>query len=329
MDNKIFSIVIPVYNGEKTIQRTLASLISSKDYIKEIIIVDDHSADTTIQKAHVFDKLLPITILKSDGFHNPGLARKTGLLYARGEWITFVDADDCLTPSSLRYVIQQLEDSTILLHTQSIYYESGNFDVEDIGHSDLSCGGNFYRRDYLIKNQLYPHDVLCLSEDEYFNNLITMFIKYVDKGEEDKIAYYDYPVYEVHHDLEDGASLAISNWTDYAIKYHLRCQMYLVTDMLKRYEDNTELYNALKEDYISNFIFVYFIYQTLNEFNQKQYFRKALRLFIRKFHSNKEELINWYDKNTESVDSIREGAMGSMGEEVNITEDFSSFVNSL
>lgn len=49
MGNKIFSIVIPVYNGEKTIQRTLASLISSKDYIKEIIIVDDHSADNRRQ----------------------------------------------------------------------------------------------------------------------------------------------------------------------------------------------------------------------------------------------------------------------------------------
>lgn len=58
MGNKIFSIVIPVYNGEKTIQRTLASLISSKDYIKEIIIVDDHSADnrrqTTLQPPYFY-----------------------------------------------------------------------------------------------------------------------------------------------------------------------------------------------------------------------------------------------------------------------------------
>ena len=63
-----------------------------------------------------------------------------------------------------------------------------------------------------------PHNILRMAEDEYFNLLIEMFINHVDG--QSVISYYDYPVYEVHHDFDDGNSFAIDNWTDYAIKYH-------------------------------------------------------------------------------------------------------------
>ena len=45
---KIFSIIVPVRDAEKTIERTLASFISNKDFIKEVIIVDDICEDGTI-----------------------------------------------------------------------------------------------------------------------------------------------------------------------------------------------------------------------------------------------------------------------------------------
>ena len=51
---KYMSIVIPVYNAEKTIERTLASLISNKDFIKEVILVDDRSYDKTFSKIDNF-----------------------------------------------------------------------------------------------------------------------------------------------------------------------------------------------------------------------------------------------------------------------------------
>lgn len=329
-DNKIFSVIIPVYNGEKTIQRTLASLISSKDYIKEVIIVDDHSTDSTVGLEEPFGSFFNIEVVTSDGFHNPGMARKTGLLRATGEWVTFVDADDCLTPSSLRYVKDNLEDNIVLLYCQSIYYESGNFKPEDIEHSDGSCGGNFYKKDYLIEHGLFPHETLRMSEDEYFNTKIRKYLEYIEESDL-TYGYYDYPVYEVHHDIEDGKSFALSNWADYLVRYHLQSQMYLVKDFIK-YDGNEEW---LKTDYMNNLIFAYYLLQGLesdpdekreNIKRQYKYFNLAIKYFTFMFKCKKEDIIKYYYKNTDLHDMYYEGAKGSVGMDFKPV-DFKQFIN--
>lgn len=53
MNNKI-SVIIPAYNAEKTIQRTLSSLVANKDFIYEVQLIDDHSTDKTVEKAKSF-----------------------------------------------------------------------------------------------------------------------------------------------------------------------------------------------------------------------------------------------------------------------------------
>ena len=335
-DEKLFSVIIPVYNGEKTIGRTLASLISNKKWIHEVIVVDDHSRDNTIEEVEKYSDVFPITILTSEGFHNPGVARKTGLLSATGEWITFVDADDCLTPSSLRYVAKYLdEENLVLLHTQTIYYESGSFVPDDIGHSDYSCGGNFYLREYLINNNLMPHNILRMAEDEYFNLLIEMFINHVDG--QSVINYYDYPVYEVHHDFDDGNSFAIDNWVDYAIKYHLQCRMYLAQDLLERYGNNQEIYSEAKKElmdcFISSFMTLHALVtdenEQVNEQDHLRHFRRALRLFIKLFKTSKEELIEWYEHDKDHTHVLYEGVVASVGREFGIPESIADFINKL
>lgn len=84
--------------------------------------------------------------------HNPGAARKIGLLETKSEWVTFLDADDCLTPGSLYYVSKHLKENLLLLHCQQIFYESGTFDKDNIDFSIYSCGGNFYKTKYLLDN---------------------------------------------------------------------------------------------------------------------------------------------------------------------------------
>lgn len=333
MKNNI-SVVIPVYNGGKTIARALASLISSKDYIKEIIVVNDNSTDDTINQVKPFMGYLPVKIINSEGVHNPSVARKTGLLCAGGEWITFIDADDCLTASSLYYVNKFLEedDNLVLLHCQTIYYESGNFVPEDISHSDYSCGGNFYKREYLIENNLLPHESLKMSEDEYFNNKVRKYIEYVDESDA-TFDYYDYPVYEVHHDIDEEKSFAISHWVDYLIKYHLLAQIYLTEDLIKY----SSLNNVLRDEYIDNFIFCYFLLQGLmadetemiDIGEQKKYFKEALLFFTKKFFEYKKYIIDYYKNNEEYVNTLWEGASKSVGFEFDETLSFEDFVNGL
>ena len=323
---KDISIIIPVYNGEQTISRTLASLISNRDYIKEIIVVDDHSTDKTVKTVKQFFRIFKnIQIVKSSGYRNPGIARKTGMLKATGRWITFIDADDCLTPSSLKYVYNKLSIDTTLLCTQTIYYESGTFNPESIDFSDFSCGGNFYYRAYLINNNLFPDDDIKLVEDEYFNEKVIKFIE-LNGGE---IEHFEYPVYEVHHDIDEYTSYAIANWVDYCCKYRLLYKQ-ILTDDFWDLEDR----DKLKTEYIENFIFCFFLAEGIMadpaiEFSlieNGKYFKKAIRYFESKFNDSYETIIEYFEKQKDSVESIRESAVDSIGSNFRDNLNFDYYV---
>ncbi len=319
---KDISVVIPVYNGERTIERALASLISNKKYIKEIIVVDDYCNDDTVKIVrNYYDVFENLKIMRSEGKHNPGLARKTGLLNASGKWITFLDADDCLTASSLIYVYNSLNDDTLLLCCKTIYYESGNFNKDTIEFSDTSCGGNFYNRKFLIDNKLYPDDELRLVEDEYFNEKVIKYIELLDR----EIEHYDYPVYEVHHDIQEGLSYALSNWVDYLCKYRLLYKQKLVDDFFD-IADTDEL----RTEYINNIIFCYFLAEGMmldKDINfyfdeNKKYFNQAINYYMNKFDDIYYSIIFYFEKQENLVESIRQSAIESIGFEF---DDYLSF----
>ena len=329
---KDISIIIPIYNAEDTIERVLASLISNKNFIKEVILVNDRTTDTTFDKIEIFKSFFDLKVIDNQGEKGPGPARKTGILAATSKWITFIDADDCLTPNSLCYINQILETEPhlILLHTKTIYYEIGSFNQEHIEFSDNSCGGNFYNREYLIKNNLFPHDTLYMSEDEYFNEIITTYIRYVDlENEDDLIRYYDYPVYEVHHDA-NNVSLAHSNWKEYIYTYHLLYKKYVL-----EYFNNTNPFVCMKIKlgYMHGLIFSYFVIQSLIQDSNIEFIKEDLKIFYDNIEFGKKilnmtdkELIQYYRKNPFIVNSIKEGVINSTGSELKELFSFSDLI---
>lgn len=312
MDKRRISVIIPAYNAEKTIGRALASLISSRDYIKEIIVVNDGSTDRTIENISEFFGLLPpIIIINTGKNQGPGVARRMGIEHASGEWITFLDADDCLTASSLKYVAEwwlELDDERlVLLHTMTIYYESGNFVAKNIEYSDGSCGGNFYRRQYLLDNSLVPEEYPRLSEDEYFNEIVSTFIEH---DSDHNVDHYNYPVYEVHHD--DGLSYATSNWKDYLIKCRLegaRMAAEYLPDLIT------------PQQFLNSFTFSFILFQGMmqdedSELDVEDYadiyndYRISEQFYIQHFWGKRQDIIDYYKENW---DALVVGAYNTMG----------------
>lgn len=321
------SVIIPVYNGEKTIGRALASLISNRDYITEVIVVDDGSTDNTLECISEFKPHLNI-VIKSIPNGGPGLARTEGIRLATGEWITFLDADDCLTASSLRYVSNELHDpKLVLLHTMTIYYESGNFVKENVEHSDGSCGGNFYRLEYLLKHRLIPMIYPRLSEDEFFNDVVNIYLDTVD--DRHYSGRYDYPVYEVHHDFDDGLSYALSNWREYVVDARLQGAIYLA----EFYQGYSSAADRVRTEFLSIFCFSQTMWQGLmsdtdNIISDRDMvrcldaFRNARKYYIEYLAGDDLDIIAHYKENK---DMLFEGAHGSMGfdyEEFITIEDF-------
>lgn len=89
-----FSIVVPVYNAEKTLRRCIDSVVKQKGLNYELILVNDGSTDESGDICKAFtEKYQQVQyILKENG--GVSSARNAGIEQARGEYILFLDSDD-------------------------------------------------------------------------------------------------------------------------------------------------------------------------------------------------------------------------------------------
>lgn len=99
------SIIVPCYNVEKYISRCVKSIINQTYGIEnlEIILIDDASTDNTFSIIDTFKNMYPDSIVpvRFENNRRQGAARNVGLEFARGEYITFVDADDVIAPDMI------------------------------------------------------------------------------------------------------------------------------------------------------------------------------------------------------------------------------------
>ena len=95
------SIIVPVYNVEKTLRRCVDSITSQDFRNFELLLVDDGSTDNSgLLADEMAQNDARLTVFhKSNG--GPSDARNYGLEHAQGEYITFVDSDDELAPGTL------------------------------------------------------------------------------------------------------------------------------------------------------------------------------------------------------------------------------------
>lgn len=94
-----FSIVVPLYNKEKHIGRTLRSALAQTFANFEIIVVDDGSRDGSVRVVSSFSDHRIILVQRPNG--GVSAARNAGIEAARGSWIAFLDADDWYHPQHL------------------------------------------------------------------------------------------------------------------------------------------------------------------------------------------------------------------------------------
>lgn len=102
MEKNLVSIIVPVYNVEKYLNRCIESLISQAYKQIEIILVEDGSPDKCPQMCDDWakkDARIKVIHKKNEGL---GFARNTGLRCANGEYILFVDSDDYIDSNTVQ-----------------------------------------------------------------------------------------------------------------------------------------------------------------------------------------------------------------------------------
>ena len=93
-DNVQVSVIMPVYNGENCIERSVKSVLSQTDINVELICIDDGSSDNSVNILNnLHNKDNRLIVLKQN-HQGAGTARNLGIEHAKGQFIAFMDADD-------------------------------------------------------------------------------------------------------------------------------------------------------------------------------------------------------------------------------------------
>jgi len=178
------SIIVPVYNVEKYIQKCLESLINQTLKDIEIILVNDGSTDNSVEIINLYQKKDNRIILINQKNNGQGSARNKGLEIAQGTYISFVDSDDYIEINMLEkmYKLATKEKADICFCNQKRVnekYQITGYDTLNINgkFGNISTNSNLlllnmgpcnkiYKNTFLKKNNLkFPITKLLWYED--------------------------------------------------------------------------------------------------------------------------------------------------------------------
>ena len=141
--DKLVSIVIPVYNAEAHIRKTLTSIIAQDYEHIEIIIVNDASTDSSplIAKTMLENSRRTFRIINHSQNLGVSAARNTGLKSAKGKYIWFCDSDDLAAKNFVSALVSEAEtkEAEIVFCSFRHYYEDDNrYEAECLSRTKLT-----------------------------------------------------------------------------------------------------------------------------------------------------------------------------------------------
>jgi len=155
----LVSVVIPVFNGERSLGEAVESVLDQKYSAIEIIVVDDGSTDGTATVA----RSLPVRYLHQTN-QGPAAARNRGIDHAQGSFIAFADADDLWPAGKLELQLPYLiGDSQIDIVLGRIQQVTVDGPTQDTGFS-VNLGSGVMRRSVFERVGLFD-ETMRYSED--------------------------------------------------------------------------------------------------------------------------------------------------------------------
>lgn len=249
------SVIVPVYNVEKYLEKCLESLVNQKFNNYEVIVVNDGSPDNS---QNIIDKYVENypELIRGYKKENGGLssARNYGLKKAKGEYVSFVDSDDYVKADylSLLYdkaklgnydivvcdIIRKYENNEEILNC---YFDKNNTVVKNLLVSLPAAWNKIYKKNLFIDNNIYYPDKL------YYEDLATTGRLLISAK---NVAYIDEPLY--YYIDREGS---IMNQKQYNPKM---ADTFKSLEILTKYCKDNNYYNEYKDEieylYISHLL---------------------------------------------------------------------------
>ncbi len=175
------SVIMPVYNGEKTVEESVSSVLAQTYGDIELIIADDASTDNTPEICRVLaGKDSRIRIIDNQANSGALASRLKAAKMAKGEWIAFIDADDLWHTEKLEKQIRLRDDSGCdLVYTASAFIDGDGNKYKWIMHVPDKVG---YRR--LLKQNIISNSSVLVRRDD--------FIKYASPSDKIRDMHEDF-----------------------------------------------------------------------------------------------------------------------------------------
>ena len=245
------SVIVPVYNVEKYIDKCLNSLVNQTLKDIEIIVVNDGTKDKSedIIKKYM-SKYSNIVYLKKEN-GGQGSARNYGLEHAKGDYIGYVDSDDYVELDMYEKMYSKaIEDNSDMVICGS-YNIKDDIKTLDIDRKLFDSNINAFFGRMAVWNKIYKKDLLTKNNmtfrSKYWYEDLDFTVKVLSKAS--KISYVDEPLY--NYILRDGSTMNNSN-IDRNLEIILAFDN-ILSSVDKKYYDVIE-YLAVDHLYISTIV---------------------------------------------------------------------------
>lgn len=228
---KKISIIIPVYNVEKYLNKCLDSIVKQSYKNLEILIIDDGSKDNSLKIAREYEKRdnrIRVFTQKNSGVSS---ARNLGIKNSTGDYITFVDSDDWLELDMYEKIIDRFNES-----------------IDAVVYSFIREYPNRSEREVIP----FEKETI-LNEEEIYSKWIFNLIS----GEDERESYIMATIWRCiyRRNIIEEYSILFDNDLSYAedlifnLKYFTKCKkIYIYNEALYHYRFNT---NSLVTKYDS------------------------------------------------------------------------------
>ena len=171
----MINIIIPAYNCQATLGRTLSSLVAQTDTNFEVIVVDDCSTEDI--KSIVDDYLdkLNIVYIRNELNLGCGMSRQVGIDNATQKFITFLDSDDMFMPYTIETFNSIIEANPDTEYLHSYFYEQIVIDNNPAIYlwkdNYTACHGKLYNVELIKKYGIRNSPLVKWADDSFFNSM--------------------------------------------------------------------------------------------------------------------------------------------------------------
>jgi glycosyltransferase involved in cell wall biosynthesis len=294
----ILSFIIPVYNGSKTIIKTLDSILQNNIvHPFEIIIVNDGSTDNTLEVLETYSQkdLIKIYTQKNQGV---SIARNKGIEICNGKYILFIDADDWIDSNNINEIISNflISDSDVFQFSAAYFANEKNITLKKIPtHSGVAV--KHLRKFHFSRGEVWNY----VFKKEIINLYHLRFLEGVRLSEDQNFVYKYLSVCNRFSSTEKITYYYYTNNLDSAVKKikthdDIMQHLYVLSDLIAFYKQVPECNKSFYLERIYMLISYTFFYLYKNMYLnniEKRIFKSTYKKIIQQltFQVNRNFLV--------------------------------------